>query len=231
MALVLVVAGAVGLTSAAHATGAPAATISIGNGVLYSDCRDHAFSYAVTVPAGSTSWTLDVTAYGPDGLESGSEYLYGSDDNPTPGAGDFFFCAGMMAGTYTIQTVFEWTDQDYNSYSTAVAPVSFTMRKPFTRTTLAASTTNPDYGQRVKLKVTSKDERPAGYFASDYAKVRVQRYTSGEWATIKGGRLTIELGKAVMRYRFASTGREKFRAVTVPHTRLSGSTSTKVVLR
>jgi len=84
----------------------------------------------------------------------------------------------------------------------------------------------------VKFKVTSKDERPAGYFSNDYAKVRVQRYTSGVWATIKGGRLTTnEFGKAIMRYRFDASGREKFRAITVTDTYYTGSTSTKVVLR
>jgi hypothetical protein len=232
VATLAMVCSALMMTSPAEATGAPNAAISTDNGVLYSGCRMHHFSFVVTVPAGSTHWNLDVDVYGPDGLEVSGDYLYGSTDNPSPGTGSVQICASELAGTYAFSTSFEWSDQDYTDHSTTLAPVRFTMRRPSTRTSIAASTTNPRYGQVVTLRVTSRDERPAGYFANRYGVVRIQRLVAGRWVTLRGGQLTTgSYGTASKRYRFVSRHRERFQAVTLTNPYYTRSASPGLVLR
>lgn len=200
----------------ATAAGAGSATASTGNGVLYSGCWDHNYTYTASVPVGATHWDLNLDVYGPDGIKVDSDYLYGSDAVPGSGSGSVTICGSELGGSYTLRGVLEWTDADYNDYATTVAPVVFVMRKPFTHTSLTPSTTNPRYGQRVTLSVSSKDERPNGYFANTWEKVQVQRYADGHWSNLSGGRLTTnDFGRASMRFRFASRGYVKLRAVTI----------------
>jgi hypothetical protein len=151
------------------------------------------------------------------------------------------FQAGWLAwgwhATYTLSTEFAWSDQSYADHATTLAPIAFTMRRPQTRTTLTATTANPRYGQVITLRVTSRDERPTGYFANKYGVVRVQHYVAGQWLTLRGGQPTTNsYGTAAMRYRFAprhATPRhaERYRAVTLSTEDYTRSTSTTAVLR
>jgi hypothetical protein len=231
-ALAVVISAIVGAMGPAAASGAPGVSISTSNGVLYDGCWQHSFAYAVTLPQGSTHWDLDVTLYGPDGLEVSSDYLYGYTDSPAPGNGSIQICDFEMAGTYTLKTQFEWSDQNDDDHATTLAPVPFTMRRPQTRTSLAASTANPRYGQVLTLRVTSRDERPTGYFANRYELVRVQHYVAGQWLTLRGGQLTTNYyGTTAMRYRFASRHAERLRAVTLTTEDYTRSTSATSILR
>jgi hypothetical protein len=201
---------------------------SAPNGVLYSDCRDHPFSYAVELPAGTADWSMDVYAYSPDGLEASSDFIY---DAAETGTGNFFFCGYEMPGRYTIEAEVEACDADYDCSTFSLDESSFYMRKPRTKTLLSASPLDARRGQVVKFVVTSKDERPRGYFRNDYARVYLQRKDGQRWVKIKGSQgLTGSNGKEVIKLRYTG-GRPKVRAVTAASDAYSKSTSKPVTIR
>lgn len=85
-------------------TFAPTAILNEGS------CVDHAFTYSVELPAGTTSWTLDVQMIGPDGLEHGSQLIGTFASNPTAGSDALQLCSLFEPlGTYTIQRSLSYT--------------------------------------------------------------------------------------------------------------------------
>ena len=81
LSLLLLVAGLGVINPAAHAAGT--GSVSSSGGVLYSDCRQHDYNYALSLPSGTASWNVDVTVLGPDGLYSAGDFLYDDADPAT----------------------------------------------------------------------------------------------------------------------------------------------------
>jgi hypothetical protein len=220
----------VALAAPAHAdTGS--GTVSGINGVLYDDCRAYPYRYAVDVPIDAQSWRLDVTLIGPNGDTADTGFV-GSGE-PVSGTSTFFLCPPTdLYGTYTIRATFEWQDTDSVWHPSAVADAHFSMRKPFTRTTLSVSTHRPSYGQVVTYRIGVRDERPEGYVATPFAWVHLQKRVDGHWVRIKGSRtLTHATGRVGLRLRYRHHHkRMRVQAVAEASARFSRSVSPAVRL-
>ncbi|MBC2934645.1 hypothetical protein [Nocardioides sp. zg-1228] len=227
-----VVALAAGTLVAPLATAAPAhaaneVSISMPGGVLYDSCGNYAYSYSAALPAGyASNWDMELRLVGPDGNDVDTDSLSG---RTLSGAGDFFLCESPnLAGTYAVIG----TGQACNADDECVpisASGSTSFRLPQTRTTLRFAPKRPAKGETIRFVITSKDERPAGYFGTSAAMVRLQARRSGSWRTIrKAG--TNDFGKAVIKARYS--GRPvKVRAVTRSDGHRTGSASRVVVVR
>ncbi|MCR6033363.1 hypothetical protein GGQ22_18260 [Nocardioides sp. zg-579] len=208
----------------AHAAGG---STKAGNGVTY-QCYQHSYEYSVDLPEDTESWSMDVSVEGPDGLEATSDFLY---EVPASGRSSFQVCSFDMPGTYTIRASVEAYDSSWEETTFELAPSTFTLRKPRTKTTIKASTTRPRKGQVVRFTVVSKDERPRGYFAHAYADVVLQTFKAGRWVNVKGTKTyTGSTGRAVIKTRFAGS-KVRMRARTLADDDTTGSQSAAVTLR
>ncbi len=84
-------------------TFAPTAVLNEGS------CIDHAFTYAVELPEGTTSWLLDVRLIGPDNERHGGQLL-GTFGGDAPSGSDGLQLCSLFEpiGTYTIVTTTEY---------------------------------------------------------------------------------------------------------------------------
>jgi hypothetical protein len=207
-------------------------SLSSGGSVLYSGCWEHPYTYSLPGAESADGWSIDATLYGPDGIEVASDYEYGEGAPQAAATSTLQICSEELPGKYTITATATWYDTDSNRYLIPMTPATFTMRDPFTRTGVSVSTTNPRYGQPLSIAVSSKDERPNGFFANGYATVTVQRYTRGQWIALSGGRLhTNTYGRASDRWRFNSRVPMKLRAVTSATTAFGRSVSRVITVR
>lgn len=176
LGLTVALAAALGISPAAAAVD----QLRVKDGVLYSGCREHSYTYNLPVPEYADDWSADVIIYGPDGLEVASDYLYSGTGR---GTSSFQVCGSENAGRWTIKATGEWYDYDYNSYSFSARGAAFKMRAPTTRATLAA--------RRVargvySLRVSVRDERPKGFFPTEYADYVLQTRRGARWVTVPG---------------------------------------------
>jgi hypothetical protein len=222
LGLVLVGTGLVAPATAEGSYGTTAGT----NGVLYDDCLDYPYRYAVDLPDGATSWGLDVSLVGPDGREADTDFV--AADEPT-GTSTFFLCPPTDPyGGYTIHATLQWTDTDAVEHDAALPDSHFTMRKPRTTTRLSASTRRPAYRKFVTFRIRVADERPTGYVGTPFTWVRLQKRVHGEWVGIKGSRaMTHSTGAVKVRVRYTLRHHKpmRVRAVTAATPRYAGSTS------
>ena len=203
-------------------------SISASGGVLFDDCIDHPYGYSVSVPGDGTYRALRVSLYAPDGALADAGYVAPA-ANVASGTSTFRLCRpGDPYGTYTIRATVEWASAPGETVTTRpLDPVQFTMRKPATRTTLAASTTRPAYGQLVTYRIKALDERPTGYAGTVAAWVVLQKRVAGHWVRIKGSRaMTHPTGRIAVRLRYLGHHRPMLvRAVTQPTSRYARSAS------
>lgn len=223
----LCVTSLVGFATPAVAAG----SLTAGDGVLYSDCRDHPYYFAVSPPLGTDSWSMDVTAYGPDGTSQASDFVY---DDISTGVGGLQFCGSELAGRYELVAEIEYSDYDAAGSGTSTERLTstFTMRKPQSRTRLQVSTKSPRYDSPVRFVVRSSDERPSGYFPTSYAEVRLQKRVGSRWVNVRGGKgYTDSRGRDVMTFRWNVRGRTVVRALTLDSSGVEGSASSPVTMR
>lgn len=228
LSLLLFIGGLVAVAPTAHAAGG---SFSSASGVLYNDCRQHPYNYSVDVPAGTRSWSVDVVVLGPDGIEAASDFIF-DDSNAPVGTSSFQVCGGELPGTWTMTGTLEYSDQDFNSFTTAMPSATFNMRLPHTRTKLKVSDRTPRYNQKVTFKVRSRDERVTGYFPNQYAEVRLQSRRKGRWVNVRGSKTSTNgRGVAKISYKWNLRRSAKVRAVTVPTTAYASSRSKPVKIR
>jgi hypothetical protein len=200
------------------------------NGVLYDDCRDYPYRYAVAPPADAQDWDVDVTLYGPDGRLSDTDFI---STLALSGTSTFFLCPPSdRYGGYTIRATFEWLDADSQWQHAQLDDAHFSMRKPRTRTALSVSTRRPAYGQVVRYRIRVWDERPSGYHPTAFAWVVLQRKVDGHWVRIRGSRtLTHDNGRVKVPLKYLRHHRRmKIRAAAQESARWSRSTSDPVRL-
>ena len=211
--------------AAAPAHAANEVVVTMTGGVLYDSCGDYSFSYSSALPAGyGPYWNMDLELVGPDGNIAGGSYLYGEAGS---GVDTFQICySPNLAGTYTIRGTGETRNAGSDYIPISVAPSTVMFRLPMTRTSLKAKPLRPVKGQAVRFTITSKDERPAGYFGTSYASVRLQVKRDGRWRSIKST-TTDDLGRVVVAARYQGR-RTTVRAVTTDESDRTGSTSRSV---
>ena len=115
------------------------------------------------------TWTIDVLA--PDGTSGGGEFLSSFLD-PTAGTFEYFLCGSEMPGTWTVVGTGEYEGGDGLTRTWQMTPSTFQVRAAHSRTQLKKK----PLGKGVySLKVTVKDERPNGYYGTDYPTVKLQK--------------------------------------------------------
>ena len=213
---------------AASAQQAASATASAPPGVLYNACVDHLANYNVSLESSSSSWYLSLGYTAPDGKPLESNYAASAFGDPTSGVMAIRVCGDTAEpGTFTLSGRLQYDAIN----STPVAPTTFTLRNPFTNTAIKPSTTNPSKGQKVAIKIKSRDEMPGGYERKAGATVLLQQKTERGWSKVRGSKAeTNEKGKAKVKVRYTG-GKLKLRAVTKGSADWDRSHSRKVVLR
>jgi len=227
-ALAVVLAG---LAVPAHAASSYGSVFGV-NGVLYDDCRDHPYRYAVDPPGNPGYWDLVVSLRGPDGIETASDLVTRPASTGASELGPL--CPPTdLYGRYTIRATLRWgADESSITSSSQLDAAHFTLRKPHTRTALAVSTRRPAYGEVVVYRIRVRDERPTGYYPTAFAWVVLQQKVDGHWVRIKGSRtLTHNTGRVKLRMKYLHHHkRTKVRAVTQEADRYARSVSTPVRL-
>ena len=207
-------------TAPAHAINE--VTLSMTGGVLYDSCADHDFTYSAGLPSGyGPYWNMDVELVGPDGNVTATSYVYGESRT---GTDSLFLCdSPNLPGTYTIRGTGEMRGPDYSDMPISAVPSTVTFRLPKTRTLLKATPKRPAKGQVVRFVITSTDERPAGYYGTNYADVRLQVKRNGSWRNLHST-MTDDSGRVVVKGRY-SGNRVAVRALTSDDSARTGSTS------
>ena len=226
LTVLAVLGGAILVAPPSHASG----SISASSGVLYDDCRMHPYTYSLSLPPGTDSWSMSVSAVGPDGTEEASDYVY---DDVTTGTGGLQFCGGELPGAYQLVADVEYTDYDASGGGTTTErfTATFSMRLPMTKTRLRVSDRTPRYNSVVRFVIRTKDERPSGYFPTSTAWVRLQVRAQGRWRNVRGAKvLTDSRGKAVLAYRWDVRRRLTLRALTLGSSSATASWSRPVAV-
>lgn len=207
----------VGLAAPASA-GPYDVTVTSGPGVIFADCTEHPFTYAVTPPEDASSWKIELAIQAPDGTTGGSVYVGPS--SPTTGVAMESFCPEeSLPGTYTVTGVYEVLEfhggmiADFTR--TPVTPFTFELRLPASEVTAKASDKTPKVGQRVKVNVKVSDERPAGgFFGTSDAGVQLQRLKGAKWVGVSRTKeVTGSAGTVQLRFRHGWKGKTKFKVV------------------
>ena len=219
--------GALATAMPAHASGS-VSLIPPSDAVLYKDCYDYTYGYAVAAP--TSDWDVDITITDPVGAEESSDYVY--DAEPSVGTETIYLCGGQdRPGTYTMTAMLTWYDADSTKHIEPAIVVRFTLARSATKTTLNASTTRPAYNRIVVFKTKSLVQGRLGYSRLEYEKVRLEGYVRGAWRRIDTT-ITDSDGLAKFRYRWNThKQRVAIRAVTLGTATWSKSTSAKVVIR
>lgn len=184
------------LAVAAPATAVPGdATLGYAPTAILNDgsCVDHAFTYSVELPAGTTSWTLDIKMIGPDNEQHGSQLIGTFAGDPAAGSEALQLCSLFEPlGTYTILSTVDYkVGQENTVFGTQQSEGTFqVVRDAKTRTKLNA-------------------ERRAGKIV---AKAKVTVSTGGDFSPVEGG------GRVVFQKKVGT----KWKTVTRDRTNASG---------
>jgi hypothetical protein len=102
----------------------PLGTVSAHNQVLKNGCHGYPFSYRVTPPPHTTTWSAEMFLIGPRGGKVGSAAFLSPAD-PTKGRSVFRMCrASMIPGKYTIRMKVTYIDI-YDVHTETVKPTTF----------------------------------------------------------------------------------------------------------
>lgn len=175
---VIVASTSIVVTTTAPANAATA-TLSFDDGVLYSGCFDYPYSYTLDLPSGTTNWSLDLTITKPDGEEIASDYQYGTGRIGTLES-DVMICGSEDAGELTAAGTVEGSGSSIRDYELDITPTTFTMRRPQSQT-IAKLLGKPKCGKTVRIKSTTLDERPNGFFPAEYGDVVLQQQIGSKW--------------------------------------------------
>lgn len=227
LGLAMMMASAAVVATAAPAQAATVA-LSTGTAVTYPiGCYDHPYTLDVSVPEGTDSWDLTVFLIDPTGLPDSRDYVYGFTDDPGPTNSTIQLCPSFdPPGRYGLRATLEYSDW-MGTHTVQIPAISFTIRYPATRTSLAVSDKTPSVGQRVTFAIVSKLERPIGYIANKGAPVRLQRYVSGRWVVVASGR-TSSTGRFTHSMTWRKSYAGNYRAYTPRGEEVGGSASSAI---
>ena len=201
------------LTIAAPAHAAPGdATLTFAPTAVLNEgsCVDHAFTYSVELPDGTTSWTLDVDLVGPDG-ESHSRQLIGTFAGDAPSGSEALQLCSLFEplGTYTIMTTTDYSVGTGNTvFGVKQSEGTFqVVRAAKTRTKLTAKRKGAKILSTAKVTVST-----GGSYSPVEAggKVLFQKKIGKKWKTVAKGKTS---AKGIVKASFKSKGRTSVRAV------------------
>lgn len=198
-----------------------AGNFSFKDGVLYSGCFDVNYNFYLDLPEGTTDWSLDVSIQTPDGTEIGSDYVYGTGRIGTLSSSTFL-CGAEDAGLLTALGTVEGYGDEVSDYTMSMSPQFFVMRRPYSQTTTQLLNA-PKCGKTVKVAITTKDERPNGYFPADYADIALQQLRNGTWTTVASTETYTEddtTGTGVASIRWKANRKGKCKPLTLRGTSL-----------
>ena len=183
-------------------------------------------TYSIQPTSDVTHWNMTIDVLAPDGTEAGGDFLSSFFDAPT-GTFTVQLCGSVsMPGTWTVTGSGEYEGADDITHTWQLTPSTFQVRQAHTKTTLSKK---PLGKGAYALRISVKDERPNGYFGTDYAKVAVQKQEGGRWVRLKGVSVSVSDGKASVRVSAESV--VKIRAVTASESNYESSTSRPITLR
>lgn len=201
-------------TAPSHADGS--GILASQSGVVY-ECADHAYTYSLSLPAGTTGWSMEVTIRSQDGLEAATDFVYSQPG--TAGSGAFQLCPSDGAGTYSMTAIVNYHDGDYNEGSFALPTATFSMRLPMTRTTLKATVKKhtKTATKTITLRTKTTDERPNGYYGTSYPNVVIQRKVGVSWRIVPNLDVSADSdGDGIVRFTWPLKKRATLRAHTQP---------------
>lgn len=197
---------------------APAATAAPGDATLTyaptailneGSCVDHAFTYSVELPEGTTSWTLDIKMIGPDGEQHGSQLIGTFAADPPAGSEALQLCSLFEPlGTYTILSTVDYkVGTGATVFGTQQSEGTFNVvRQAKTRTNLRAERKGAKIVARAKVTIsTGGDFSPV----EGGGRVVFQKKVGRKWRTVARDR-TSATGR--VRATFTSRGRTAVRA-------------------
>ena len=92
--------------------------------VLHEGCHRYPFTYRVTPPRYTSTWSAEIDLIGPRGGKVGSAYFLSPAD-PTTGKSAWHMCrASMIPGRYTMRMKVTFIDI-YDLHTTRVKPTTF----------------------------------------------------------------------------------------------------------
>jgi hypothetical protein len=104
-------------------------TTTASNQVLHSGCHGYSYSYRITPPPNTSTWSADLFLIGPKGGKLGSAYLLSPAD-PASGKRAWRLCrAAIVPGKYTIRMRVTSIDI-YDLTTTWVEPTTFRISRP-----------------------------------------------------------------------------------------------------
>ncbi len=182
-------------------------------------------NYSVQATPDVSHWNMDIDVLAPDGTSGGGDFLSSFFD-PTAGTFEYFLCGSEMPGTWTVVGTGEYEGADGLTRTWQMTPSTFQVRAAHSRTQLK----NKPLGKGAySLKITVTDERPNGYYGTDYPNVKLQKRVGGDWRKVTGVSISVSNGKDSVRVSTNSV--VKVRAVTADGSNYEGSKSKPVTLK
>lgn len=223
--MLFVMLGLLLVAPVAAANAAVGGSTAAPSAVLYPDCRDLPVTYSIQPTPDVTHWNMDIDILAPDGTIEGGDFLSSFFDSPT-GTFTVYVCGSAMPGTWTITGTGEYEGADDLTHTWQMTPSTFQVRRAHSRTTLKKK---PAGRGTYSLRVSVKDERPNGYYPTDYPSVILQKLEGGRWRRVPGISVSVSDGHSAFRVNTKSL--VKVRAVTSDGSNYEGSTSRPVTLR
>lgn len=198
---------------------APAATAAPGDATLSyaptavlneGSCIDHAFTYSVELPPGTTSWTLDIKMIGPDNEQHGSQLIGTFAGDPPSGSEALQLCSLFEPlGTYTILSTVDYKVGSANTvFGTQQSEGTFNVvRDAKTRTRLSLKRQGSKIVAKAKVSIsTGGDFSPV----EGGGKVVFQKKVGKKWKAVARDRTN---ASGIAKVKFTSRGRTTVRAV------------------
>jgi hypothetical protein len=219
---------AIASTAAApvSASAAAPAVVTASDGVLFRTCVHHPMTYATS--PGSNNWSLFVSSERSNGAAGPFVSLSSALGDQPSGTTTLDFCgygdtgSVYFPGSYTLTGELSWVDGGGVTHVEKLPPVTFTMAKPRTRTTLALSDRTPRPGQPIRFRVSVKVQSPKGWMRlpDDVLPLSVRVLARGP-----GEKKFKPIRGAVGGYDFGGTWSRQFRWLgTVPRAQFEAHT-------
>lgn len=197
-----------------------AGTLSAPDAVLYDGCVEHLVAYSFELPVEASYWDLGVYVESPeDGTESGHVLGEGSSGS---GSVNVWLCDTSGAGEYAVTGAVQygWTDEETQEFrygEESLGATTFQAVKRSTATSLRLSTTRPEFGGPVDVRIRSRRESPDGLVPNNGEYVRLEaKCGARRWLVLKDStQVTNPKGVVLLKYNWNIRATCKLRGRTL----------------